>query len=499
MGNSVETDLMKLIVALNQSQSGGQDVHIEEKKYGLIGGSVSHSLSKRLHGLIGGYAYNLIELRDADRLGEVVRMLGYYGFNITNPYKEAIIEHLDELSEEAEAIGAVNTVRKLPDGRLKGYNTDYLGLMKIFAPGSAEGKKVAVLGTGGASLSAAYAMQMLGAREICRISRSSERAANGIYGYRDSYWHDAEVIINATPVGMFPDNGRSPLDSVDMSWDKLSSAEMAVDLIYNPHRTKFLQDASAAGVSTIGGLGMLIWQGIYARDIWEGREMEPDYSLAASVMERLLREQLNLVTVGMPGSGKSSITKQVAYALKRKFIDIDRAIAKDVGRPINSIINRDGIESFRGLEYDKIREICSGNYLAVATGGGAILNEANRELIRENSVVIYIDRPAKFLATKNRPVSQKRGVHVLYKERGQIYRDVADVRVRNRYKFGAAKQPDGKSRQTMDKQRMKPEQSQYMRDIKRFARSIAKKYKQHIHEIVERDMRGISGQAERDR
>ena len=499
MGNSVETDLMKLIVALNQSQSGGQDVHIEEKKYGLIGGSVSHSLSKRLHGLIGGYAYNLIELRDADRLGEVVRMPGYYGFNITNPYKEAIIEHLDELSEEAEAIGAVNTVRRLPDGRLKGYNTDYLGLMKIFAPGSAEGKKVAVLGTGGASLSAAYAMQMLGAREICWISRSSERAANGIYGYRDSYWHDAEVIINATPVGMFPDNGRSPLDSVDMSWDKLSSAEMAVDLIYNPHRTKFLQDASAAGVSTIGGLGMLIWQGIYARDIWEGREMEPDYSLAASVMERLLREQLNLVTVGMPGSGKSSITKQVAYALKRKFIDIDKAIAKDVGRPINSIINRDGIEAFRGLEYDKIREICSGNYLAVATGGGAILNEANRELIRENSVVIYIDRPAKFLATKNRPVSQKRGVHVLYKERGQIYRDVADVRVRNRYKFGAAKQPDGKSRQTMDKQRMQPEQSQYMRDIKRFARSIAKKYKQHIHEIVERDMRGISGQAERDR
>ena len=174
MGNSVETDLMKLIVALNQSQSGGQDVHIEEKKYGLIGGSVSHSLSKRLHGLIGGYAYNLIELRDADRLGEVVRMPGYYGFNITNPYKEAIIEHLDELSKEAEAIGAVNTVRKLPDGRLKGYNTDYLGLMKIFAPGSAEGKKVAVLGTGGASLSAAYAMQMLGAREICRISRRRE-------------------------------------------------------------------------------------------------------------------------------------------------------------------------------------------------------------------------------------------------------------------------------------------------------------------------------------
>ena len=159
-------------------------------------------------------------------------------------------------------------------------------------------------------------MKKLGADEIIRVSRSRDKAdslvqvekidnsqkLSKIYNYEDSDWRDAEIIINATPVGMFPDNGKSPLDTYDINWECLKQTEMAVDLIYNPHRTKFMQDAELAGVKTIGGLGMLIWQGIYARDIWKGRDMEPDYSLAASVMERLLREQLNLVTVGMPGS-----------------------------------------------------------------------------------------------------------------------------------------------------------------------------------------------------
>jgi len=159
MGNSVEADFMKLLATLGEKQASGQGVFIEEKKYGLIGGNVSHSLSKKLHGLIGGYAYSLIELRDSKRLGEVLHMAGFYGFNITNPYKEAVIEHLDELSEEAEVIQAVNTVKVLPDGRLKGYNTDYLGLMKLFKAETVAGKRVAILGTGGASLSAIYAMK----------------------------------------------------------------------------------------------------------------------------------------------------------------------------------------------------------------------------------------------------------------------------------------------------------------------------------------------------
>ena len=166
MRNSVEADLMKLLAALGEKQSDGQGVFIEEKKYGLIGGSISHSLSKKLHGLIGGYEYKLIELRDSSRLGEVLHMAGFYGFNITNPYKEIVIEHLDELSEEALAIQAVNTVKVMPDGKLKGFNTDYLGLMKLFKPEAVTGKKVAILGTGGASLSAVYAMKKLGADEI---------------------------------------------------------------------------------------------------------------------------------------------------------------------------------------------------------------------------------------------------------------------------------------------------------------------------------------------
>ena len=490
MVNSVESDLMKLLAALGEKQGDGQGLFIEEKKYGLIGGSISHSLSKRLHGLIGGYAYNLIELRDANRLDEVLHMPGYYGFNITNPYKEAVIEHLDELSEEAEAIQAVNTVKLMPGGKLRGYNTDYLGIMKVFAPGAVDGKKVAILGTGGASLSAVYAVKKLGAREVIRVSRSV-KCNDSVYRYEDQSWRDAEIIINATPVGMFPDNGESPFDAYEIEWSELGNAEMAVDLIYNPHRTKFLQDAESAEIDVIGGLGMLIWQGIHARDIWEGREMEPDYSLAASTMERLLREQLNLVTVGMPGSGKSSISRQVALAMKRNFVDIDRAIARDEDCPITQIIDRLGLEAFRELESKKIKEVCSKNYQVIATGGGSILNEANRELIRENSIVIYIDRPTKDLATKNRPLSQSIGVHNLYRERAQLYHGVADVKIRNKFKFGGEKQIADTGKKFSKKQETSPKQSQYMRDIRRFARSVAKRYKMHIREIVDRDIYGI--------
>ncbi len=504
MGNSAESDLMKLLAALGERQAEGLGVFIEEKKYGLIGGSVSHSLSKRLHGLIGGYAYSLIELRDSARLSEVLRMAGFYGFNITNPYKEAVMSYMDELSEEAEAIQAVNTVKVLPDGKLKGYNTDYLGFMKLFKAEVVNGKKVAILGTGGASLSAVYAMKKLGARDIVRISRGfdfhsenngesscSSRRSSDICIYDDICWRDAEIIINATPVGMFPDNGKSPLDVYDIKWEELGCAEIAVDLIYNPHRTKFMQDAEAVGIKTIGGLGMLIWQGIYARDIWEGKEMEPDYSLAASVMERLLREQLNLVTVGMPGSGKSSISRQVALAMKRNFIDIDRAVAHDEKCHITELVKRVGIDAFRDLESVKLRDVCAKNYQVIATGGGSILREENREIIRENSVVIYIDRPTNLLATNNRPISQSKGVHNLYKERAKIYQDIADVKINNRFKFGREKQIVDKSKTFSKKQNSNPKQSQYMRDIRRFAKSVAKRYKLHIRDIVERDVYGV--------
>lgn len=504
MGNSAESDLIKLLATLGEKQVKGQGVFIEEKKYGLIGGSVSHSLSKKLHGLIGGYAYSLIELRDGTRLGEVLHMAGFYGFNITNPYKEAVMEYLDELSEEADEIQAVNTVKVLPDGKLKGYNTDYLGLMKLFKAEVVNGKKVAILGTGGASLSAAYAMKKLGARDIVRISRGwelssednsesagSSRRSSDICRYDDVCWRDAEIIINATPIGMFPDNGKSPLDAYDIKLVDLGHAEIAVDLIYNPYRTKFMQDAEAEGIKTIGGLGMLIWQGIYARDIWEGREMEADYLLAASVMERLLREQLNLVTVGMPGSGKSSISRHVALAMKRKFVDIDREVSHDEECHITEIIERVGIDAFRDLESNKLREVCARNYQVIATGGGSILREENREIIRENSVVIYIDRPTNLLATKNRPLSQSKGVYNLYKERAKLYQDIADININNRFKFGRKKQIADKNKTFNKKKSSNPKQSQYIRDIRRFARSVAKRYKLHIHDIVERDIYGV--------
>lgn len=485
--NNFAKDLMKLLDAISKTPAESRAI-IKEKKYGLIGRNVSHSLSKKLHMLIGGYSYDLIELRDETKLLEVLKMPGYYGFNVTNPYKEAVLPFLDELSSAAKEIGAVNTIKKMPDGRLKGYNTDYLGIKKLFSCDYLKGKKVAILGTGGAALATRYAVMELGAKSVIMVSRYPECESQCSYTYNG--WRDAEIIVNATPVGMYPLNDKSPLDNYFISFKELINARAAVDVVYNPRRTKFLQDAEKAGLQTIGGLGMLIWQGIFARNIWGDLKFETEYSLAADVMEKLLMDQLNLVTIGMPGSGKSSVSRQIAKALKYDFFDLDREIGISDGRKPHRIIAEDGLGNFRKTETKVLKEACTRSFQVIATGGGTIVKEENCRLMRENSIVVYIKRPLNLLTTKNRPLSQKYGVYRLYEERAPIYKEVADIIVNNKLPFGIPKleKKEGLSK----KQIIDAEQKLYMKDLGNFSRYIAKKYKLKIKSIVEKEIKGLS-------
>lgn len=486
--NNFATDLLKLLDAISSVQAQGGS--IQEKKYGLIGKNVSHSLSKQLHGLIGGYNYNLIELRDEKRLAEVIKMQGYYGFNVTNPYKESVMPLLDELSDAAREIGAVNTIKKMPDGRIKGFNTDYLGFKKMFAPGFVKGKRVAVLGTGGAALAVKYALKELDAQKIYMVSRHPKTVEQCSYTYNG--WKDAQIIVNTTPVGMYPLNNKSPLDDALIGFDDFYNLEAAVDIIYNPRRTKFLQDAEKTGLKTIGGLGMLIWQGIFARDIWGDKEFADEYALVEAVMEKILRKQVNLITVGMPGSGKSSVSRQIGKALRCDFFDLDRQIAYKEGRKPHKIIECEGVEAFRKIETRILREACEGHFQVIATGGGTIVKEENCRLMRENGIVLYIKRPLNLLTTKNRPISQKYGVHRLYEERASIYEGLADFIVDNKLPFGAPKLNKNKMKGLTKRQIVDAEQDLYLKDIRRFARYVVKKYKMEIKRIVENDSKGLA-------
>jgi shikimate dehydrogenase len=451
------------------------------RRYGLIGKPVEHSLSPRLHEIIGTGDYRLIEAEPQD-LEHVLADRRIDGFNVTIPYKQAVIPMLDELSEEARAVGAVNTILRKDDGTLKGFNTDVFGCRRLFRRGAVEGRKVLILGTGGASLAAAEAVRLEGASEVLRVSRAPDPEDSSMIGYDDLRRHrDAEIIINATPVGMNPDNGHSPLDgkgprggSFDLH--NMGQLEIAADLIYDPHRTKFLLDAEDAGADIISGLTTLVWQGIMAREIWHrtgrsAREVQKKCrDEAEEALGELLRAQLNVVTVGMPGSGKSSISRQVAKKMGRKFVDIDSVIAASEGRTAAEIIVESGELEFRDIEEETVRSMVSRSGLVIATGGGSVLRRRNRELMKENSAVVYIKRPIRMLSKRNRPLSKKYGLRELHRKRAPLYAKASDISVYNAKDFG----------------RYRP----YMRDIRDFASEIINSFNAYVDEQIKHDATG---------
>lgn len=403
------------------------------KKYGLIGEKLGHSFSPQIHELLYGYEYRLYEI-PRDGLSDFLKNTDLSGFNVTIPYKQDVIPFCKALSPNAEEIGSVNTVIREADGSLSGYNTDYYGFEYMLKKSgfSVSGKKVLVLGSGGASKTVTAVLKNHGASPVVVISRSGENNYDNI-----SRHTDAEAIVNTTPVGMYPNTGISPVDLADFK-----SCGLVLDLIYNPHRTELLLKAEEMGIPAYNGLTMLVAQAKKAGDLFTSSVLGEDVIDRTAAV--IASQTMNIALIGMPGSGKTTIGRKIAEMTGREFIDLDEEIEKSLGRTIPEIISEEGVPYFRFEETRLLREISRKSGLVIATGGGVVTVPENRKLLKQNSFTVLIERPLSELESDGRPLSQSKGVETLYNERKNLYLDWSDFKVSNTTPEETAKEITGK-------------------------------------------------------
>ena len=378
---------------------------MNQQKYGCIGKKLTHSFSKEIHARLADYDYELIELAE-DAVGDFLIKRDFAAINVTIPYKETVIPYLDSIDAGAAKIGAVNTIVNR-DGKLYGYNTDYYGMRALIERiGVAfAGKKVLVLGTGGTSKTARVVAADLGAAEILVVSRHPADDGSTIT-YADAVAHhtDADVILNTTPVGMYPQCDAKPIELA-----AFPQLRAVVDAVYNPLRTQLIEDAQEREIPAQGGLYMLVMQAVAAvfREIYDAKE--------------------NIVLTGMPGSGKSTVGRLLASE-SVAFVDTDAEIEKRCGCTIREYIRENGEEAFRDLESAVIRDISREGGQVIATGGGAILRQENVRMLRQNGRICYLDAPlSRLIPTDDRPLSDTRDkLTALYTERLERYKKTAD-------------------------------------------------------------------------
>ena len=376
-------------------------------KCGLLGRTLGHSYSPQIHSKLGAYDYALYE-KEPDEIEDFLKNGDFSGLNVTIPYKKTVMEYLDEVSPTAARLGAVNTiVRK--NGRLIGHNTDYFGFRSMVAESrlAVQGKKVLVLGSGGASNTAVAVLKELGAIPIV-ISRSGQN------NYGNLRLHaDAAVIVNATPVGMYPQVGVS---AVDLSM--FSRLEGVMDIIYNPARTKLLLDAENRGITAINGLWMLVAQAKESAEWFTGSSISDEL---ISIIHRQLRRQMeNIVLTGMPGSGKTTV---------KRFADADEAIVQKAGMSIPDIFAHQGEAGFRSIETAVLAELGKCSDLVIATGGGCVTRDENYPLLHQNGVIFCLDRDISSLPTDGRPLSQTEKLSEMYRIRKPMYDRFADFHI----------------------------------------------------------------------
>lgn len=392
-------------------------------KYGLLGAHLEYSYSPEIHSKFGDYQYELIEIPE-EKLKEVVNSPEYDGFNVTIPYKRSAITLCDEVSSEALRIGAVNTIVK-ENGLKKGYNTDYFGFCYMLKRNGIElaGKKCMVLGNGGASAMVQTVMKDQSASEIVVVSRHGEDN----YDNLDRHF-DSEIIVNATPVGMYPNNGVS-LVNVD-DFPNLSGA---VDLIYNPNKTKFILDATTRGIPACGGLSMLVAQAEKSSELFQHRVID-DEEIDAAIYD-IRSELLNVVLIGMPGAGKTFLGRRIAEREHRKFIDLDDVIVEREGMSIPEIFRTKGEDYFRNVETEVLRETCKMSGVVIACGGGIVKRKQNYNLAKQNSRIIWVKRDLDKLDTEGRPISQTKSVEEIYEARKDLYEAWSDYFIDNNQDF----------------------------------------------------------------
>lgn len=399
----------------------------QEKIYGLLGRKLGHSWSAPIHRSLGCEGYRLFEL-EPEQLGEFLSQESIGGLNVTIPYKRDVMPYCDIIHPTALGIGSVNTIVRKNDGKLYGYNTDIDGFLYMLRRAGIKmsEKHVAILGSGGASLTVQAAARLEKAREITVISRTGPVQ----YDYLE-YAQDIEVLINTTPVGMWPNLDGLCLESKILSNLSRSGLESAVDVIYNPGRTRFLIEIETLNpeIRRTGGLSMLVAQAKRAEELFFDREI-PDHE-TEEIFTQLWRDQTNLVLIGMPGCGKSTIGAELAQLSGRPLIELDAEIVRKAGKSIPEIFRDDGEKVFRDLESQVLQEAVLKSGQIIATGGGAVLRPENRRALRQTGRVYFLRRNLNVLPTDGRPLSQTGDLQQMYQERLPMYQVASDTSIEN--------------------------------------------------------------------
>lgn len=388
-------------------------------EYALIGRGLGHSLSPQVHKALGGYAFGLIDLEEND-LDRFFDAFPLKGVTVTMPYKRSVMKYLDEISDIAEASGSVNTIVKRADGTLAGHNTDYDGFKYTVEKSGVDlkGEKCLIFGSGGVSGTVKKVLEDCGAGEIRNISRKGPDNYGNL-----SRHYDARILVNATPVGMYPDIGNSPVPL-----GKFEACRGVFDLIYNPLRSKLILEAEEMGIPAVSGMDMLVAQAAYAGLLFTG---EDNTGRIGDVSEMIRREQENIVLIGMPGSGKTVIGRKLADLTDKRFQDTDAYLMETHGRSAEQIILSEGEEAFRRYETAAVAAIARHGGQIIATGGGVVEREENRDLLRSNGRIVYIRRDLNQLPAGGRPISKAEGIQAIYQRRRERYEGWQDLTVEN--------------------------------------------------------------------
>ena len=389
-------------------------------RFGLLGEKLTHSFSPLIHSELGNYEYLLYEKKQ-NELEEFFKSESFDGLNITIPYKKAVIPFCNELTDAAHCTGSVNTILRRQDGSLYGDNTDCYGFTYLLGKTGIKisNDKIIILGTGGSSLAVQKVLNDMGINNVIIVSRS------GPVDYIKMEEHsEAAMIINTTPLGMYPNNGVSPVPSLEI----FRNLKVVIDLIYNPCRTEFLLQAEDLHIPAYNGLPMLVAQAKKSSEIF----MDSIYpeSIIKKISAKIHSYTQNIVLIGMPGSGKTSIGRSLAEKTGRRFFDTDDWVKEKTGKSPSHIINEEGEDIFRNLETEALKEICKESSLIISTGGGIVKREVNKKLIRQNGFVIFLDRDLNELSLSDRPLSQRDGVAALAEERLPIYNNWSDYTVK---------------------------------------------------------------------
>lgn len=385
---------------------------------GLLGRKLGHSYSPQIHHLLGDYAYDLFE-KEPEELDAFLHDGSWHGLNVTMPYKKSVIPFCGKLSPLAAELGSVNTLVRQADGTIYGDNTDAWGFARMLQQLNCRcaGKKALVLGSGGASVTVQAVLRRQGA-QVVMISRS------GADNYANLDRHaDAAILVNATPVGMYPNSGETPVDL-----KLLPHLEAVLDLVYNPVRTRLILDAEQRRIPCLSGLTMLVAQAVRASELFTGTAVSPE--TMAAVQNEIARQMENLVLIGMPGSGKTTVGRLLAEQTGKRFVDADEELEKRIGS-IPAFFAAHGEAAFRNEETALLAQLGQRSGLVLATGGGCVTSDENRDLLRQNGTVICLLRDLNKLPSDGRPMSQQHGVEALYRQRKPLYEFFADFSVDN--------------------------------------------------------------------